>query len=273
MTLQGWAQQTHPNRNRLNAAMKSALHAVLRAAARVKGIEDRDLGGIVQPGIHQNGELGFVIFDEADGGGGAVLDFVLTGDPVLDENRMALVRRVLEHAANTCENCSCGDPVDSARMPIERFEFLALAAANQSNLRPAASCYRCLRSHRNQRDHALLDRHDAALLIREILQAPEQPPGARARQSLNADTPDAFDFRLDDGTVRSVSRSTVPPSAGDWVLVRYPEGGGAYGQWLVTRRAELDGVPGNWLRLRNGVGLVDGRRFNNEELAALGIWK
>jgi hypothetical protein len=253
--------------------MKSALHALLRAAARVKGIEDRDLGGIVQPGIHQNGELGFVIFDEADGGGGAVLDFVLTGDQVLDESRTALVRRVLEHAANTCENCSCGDPVDSARMPIERFEFLALAAASQSNLRPAASCYRCLRSHRNQRDHALLDRHDAALLIREILQAPEQPPGARARQALNADTPDAFDFRLDDGTVRSVSRSTVPPSAGDWVLVRYPEGGGAYGQWLVTRRAELDGVPGNWLRLRNGVGLVDGRRFNDEELAALGIWK
>ena len=273
-TLQGWSQQTHQNRNRLNAAMKSALHALLRAAARVKGIEDRDLGGIVQPGIHQNGELGFVIFDEADGGGGAVLDFVLTGDPVLDQNRMALVRRVLEHAADNCEKCSCGGPVDdSAPMPIERFEYLALAAADQSNLRPAASCYRCLRSHRNQRDHALLDRHDAALLIREILQIPKQPLGAQPRQSLNADTPDAFDFRLDDGTVRSVSRSTVPPSAGDWVLIRYPEGGGAYGQWFLTIRGELDGVPGYWLRLRNGVGLVDGRRFNDEELAALGIWK
>lgn len=70
MLLRNWAQLNHHGRNRLNAAMKSALHAILRAAARVKGIEDRDLGGIVQPGVHQNGELGFVIFDEADGGGG-----------------------------------------------------------------------------------------------------------------------------------------------------------------------------------------------------------
>jgi ATP-dependent helicase YprA (DUF1998 family) len=171
MKLHDWEQQNHHGRNRLNAAMKSALHAILRAAARVKGIEDRDLGGIVQPGIHQNGELGFVIFDEADGGGGAVLDFVLTGEPELDEPRIALVRRILEQAVRTCEDCSCGSIIDSALMPIERLEFLALALADQGGLRPATSCYRCLRSHRNQREHALLDRHDAAILIREILGA------------------------------------------------------------------------------------------------------
>ncbi len=171
MILNGWEQQTQHGRNRLNAAMKSALHAILRAGARVKGIEDRDLGGIVQPGTHQNGELGFVIFDEADGGGGAVLDFVLTGEPELDEPRTALVRRILEQAVRSCEDCSCGSIIDSSLMPIERLEFLALAVADQAGLRPATSCYRCLRSHRNQREHGLLDRHDAVILIREILNA------------------------------------------------------------------------------------------------------
>jgi len=273
MILHDWAQPNPQRRNRLNAAMKSALHAILRAVARVKGIEDRDLGGIVQPGIHQNGELGFVLFDEADGGGGAVLDLVLTGDPILDNTRTALVRRILEHAANACENCSCGGgDFDPTLIPIERLEFLALLPAQRNELRPASSCYRCLRSHRNQRDHALLDRHDAALLIRELLNAPDQPREAIGRHALDPGTPAEFEFQLDDGTIRPVALATVQPNQGDWVVLRYPEGGGAYGEWFLTQRAEMDGAPSNWLRLRNGVGLVDGRRFSDEELAALGIW-
>jgi ATP-dependent helicase YprA (DUF1998 family) len=194
MTLNCWEQQNHHGRNRLNAAMKSSLHAILRATTRVKGIEDRDLGGIVQPGIHQNGELGFVIFDEADGGGGAVLDLVLTGDLGLDEPRTALVRRILEQAVRLCESCCCGSVIDSVQMPIERLEFLALAPVAQDGLRPATSCYRCLRSHRNQREHALLDRYDAANLIREILQHPSQTHGAVRRNSLSLETPSTFQF-------------------------------------------------------------------------------
>lgn len=273
MILHDWAQHNHDGRNRLNAAMKSALHAILRAAARVKGIEDRDLGGIVQPGIHQNGELGFVLFDEADGGGGAVLDLVLTGNPILDDSRTAVIRGILEHAVNSCQNCTCGEVnVDPTRMPIERLEFLGLLPPAQNDVRPASSCYRCLRSHRNQRDHALLDRHDAALLIRELLNVPGQHQDAIGRHALNPGTPADFNFQLDDGTIRPVSLATVQPNQGDWVVLRYPEGGGAYGEWFLTQRAVMDGVPSNWLRLRNGVGLVDGRIFSDEELAALGIW-
>jgi ATP-dependent helicase YprA (DUF1998 family) len=277
MKLNGWERQNQHGRNRLNAAMKSALHAILRAGARVKGIEDRDLGGIVQPGIHQNGELGFVIFDEADGGGGAVLDFVLTGKPELDEPRTALVRRILEQAVRTCEACSCGFIIDSALMPIERLEFLALAPADQADLRPATSCYRCLRSHRNQREHALLDRYDAAQLLKEILADPLIPQSVITRQALvfHPNVPDAFDLRLDDSTTKSVRRMPVgdQPNPKQWIVLRLPSGSWAYGEWFLTERRQASGNSVKRLRLLNGVGLSDGILITEDQLPQLDIWQ
>jgi hypothetical protein len=198
---------------------------------------------------------------------------VLTGDSGLDEPRTALVRRILEQAVGLCESCCCGAVINSAQMPIERLEFLALAPAAQDGLRPATSCYRCLRSHRNQREHALLDRYDAATLIREILQYPSQTHGAFDRNSLSLETPDAFQFQRDDGIVLPVLLADHTPNQGDWVVLGYPEGGGAYGEWFLASRTQKDGSPINWLRLRNGVGLDQGITVTDGELAALKIWK
>ena len=202
-----------------------------------------------------------------------MLDLVLTGNPDLDGPRTALVRTILEHALKTCESCGCGDAVDPNLMPIERIEFLGLNLADQNGLRTTSSCYRCLRNHRNQRDHALLDRHDAAQLIREILKTPYQPQGSIGRNALTQETPDVYQFQLDDGTVRSVSRAAVQPNHGDWVVLHCPQGGGAYGEWFLTDRCGIDDTPMKWLRLRNGFGLEDGRMFTEQDLAHLRIWK
>jgi hypothetical protein len=267
--LQQWSQQNHAGRNRLNAAMKSALQAILRATARLKGIEDRDLGGLVQPGIHQNGELGFVIFDEAVGGGGAVLDLVLTGQLLLDAPRVAFIRRILEHAARLCETCSCGAKiVDPQDMPIERLGFLAMAPQDQKGLRPVTSCYRCLRSHRNQREHELLDRHDAEILLTELLTPAVAPANSRSRQDLvtTDNPPDAFNFLLDDGTTRQVTMLTnALPAQMQWALVQLPGGQFAYGNWMLMQRNT-----GQRLRLINGVGLEDG--LCDPDLGNLAIW-
>jgi hypothetical protein len=159
-------------RNRLAAAMDSALQAILRAIAICKDIEERDIQGIIQPGPVQNGELGFVLFDDSTGGAGAVLDLVMSGDSEIDRERAAMIRSVLQTAINLCDSCECGEAnIDPSLMPLTKDELLG----NQANYRRTFSCYRCLRSHRNQAKHSLLDRHDAAILIREILNADVMP--------------------------------------------------------------------------------------------------
>lgn len=171
--LHGWGVND-PNipRNRLAAAMDSALQAILRAIAICKDIEERDLQGIIQPGPVQNGELGFVLFDDSTGGAGAVLDLVMSGDSEIDRERAAMIRSVLQTAINLCDSCECGEAnIDPSLMPLTKDELLG----NQANYRRTVSCYRCLRSHRNQAKHSLLDRHDAAILIREILNADVMP--------------------------------------------------------------------------------------------------
>jgi hypothetical protein len=169
--LRGWANEECNGRRRRDAALKSTLQAILRAAARIKKIEERDIQGLVLPGDRANGEIGFVLFDDSTGGGGAVLDLILSGIDINGETDLknaAKIREILEEAKRICETCNCGSGQNIERMPVTREEF-ADVNLNAPTTRLATSCYHCLRSHRNQRDHALLDRHDAAKLIEEIL--------------------------------------------------------------------------------------------------------
>lgn len=166
--LQRWGMND-PNipRNRLTAAMDSALQAILRAIAICKDIEERDLQGIIQPGHGQSGELGFVLFDDSTGGAGAVLDLVMSGDGAIDGERSSMIRSVIETAIDLCNGCKCGEEdTDVSLMPLTKDELVG----NQNNHRRSVSCYRCLRSHRNQAKHTLLDRHDAAALLQELIE-------------------------------------------------------------------------------------------------------
>ena len=176
--------------DRRESALRSALQAILRAAARVKNIEDRDLAGLVH---HFNGnEAALVLFDDSSGGGGACLDLVLTGDAVRDNSRKQTIRQILEEALRICDCPKCAEAfpnADTNRMPMPLDDFRALTPAGRANHRVQQSCYHCIRNYRNQRDHKHLDRLDAKRILEAILAAPAdevanppvpQPPPVRA---------------------------------------------------------------------------------------------
>ena len=268
-----WAAENCNGRRRLDAALRSAMQAILRATARVKNIEERDIQGLVQPGDGANGELGLVFFDDSTGGGGAVLDLVLNGNPgnqVADARNAVLIRTILQAAKDLCLTCICGGQVDVNAMPATREELVATAKAQ--GLRPAASCYRCLRSHRNQRDHNLLDRHDAAKVLDELLQERTLPAGTIDRNALGAHVPDGFRFRRDDGADVDLEKMQALPQARQWVLVKTPGGSWAYGEWFLTERTQTAGAPAKRLRLLNGVGLGDGIMLTDQQMNNLTIW-
>lgn len=168
-------------RDRLTAAMHSALQAILRAAAIELQIDTREIGGLVYPD-HQagGGFYGFVLYDESPGGSGAVMDLCLSGQSSTDSDRVEIIRRILRRALELCEQCpECNKQhpfaeLDQDKMPVSRQDYLNLQRANDPRLqdyRVQQSCYQCLRSYQNQRHHHLYDRSDAALLIRRLLAA------------------------------------------------------------------------------------------------------
>ncbi len=185
--------QQHSQRR--ESALRSALQAILRAAARVKNIEDRDLAGLIH---HFNGnEAAFVLFDDSSGGGGACLDLVLNGDLARDNSRKQTIRQILEVARDICDcpNCSAAFPnADANLMPLPLDDFRALLPADRARHREQQSCYHCLRSYRNQRDHKHLDRLDAKRILEAILAAPADAganPPAPHPPSLRVNPPPA----------------------------------------------------------------------------------
>jgi Domain of unknown function (DUF1998) len=262
---------SEPNvsRTRLTAAMDSALQAILRAIATCKDIEERDVQGIIQPGHGQNGELGFVLFDDSTGGAGAVLDLVMSGDREIDRERSAMIRKVLQTAIDFCVNCNkCGETDNKpALMPLTKEELFG----NQDNYRRTVSCYSCLRNHRNQKKHYLLDRYDAALLIGELLSAPVLAQEALDRHALLGATPrDAFLFMEDGGTQRNVVRAAQLAGGWQWALVKLPQGF-AYGEWMVMDRQDSDSTLKR-LRLKNGVGMDTPIHLSPTDYDQLAVW-
>ena len=173
--LHGWMQQGQGNRNRYNAAMVSALHALIRAIALIKHVDARELGGLVYPLQGYNGEAGFIFFDDSSGGGGAVLDLTLLGNNhPRDVARRDLIVDIVRKAIELCEDCpECGrgpfDPAELERMPISREDYENLQAQQRDGYRVQQSCYKCLRSYQNQRQHRIFDRLDAATLLRQLM--------------------------------------------------------------------------------------------------------
>lgn len=164
---------------RFQAAMKSALHAILRAVVLVKRIKGDDVAGLVTPDPinRQIGKYGFVLFDNSSGGAGSVQDLVLTGHPSHDEDlRKDMILRVLKEAIGICHCGSCGSNsgIDSTLPPIPREDYLALLPNEKSKYRVRVACYDCLKSYSNQREHEVLDRHDAKRILELLIQSQQQ---------------------------------------------------------------------------------------------------
>jgi len=202
--LQGWGQQLPIGAGRradtrLQAAMKAALQAILRAVTLEKAIRGGDVGGIVTPDPlnNQGGQYGFVLFDDSSGGAGAVQDLVLTGhDGPEEQERELAIRGVLNRALLLVCQCDCVSdlnvPLDPNLPPIPREDYLALQPADRAQHRVRVACYDCLKSYSNQRDHEVLDRHDAETIVRALLAeqaGPEAGGGAGDYRPLNPADP------------------------------------------------------------------------------------
>jgi hypothetical protein len=204
------------NTARLKGAMQSALQAILLAACRALGVSERDIGGVTYP--FDAGRIAFVLFDESDGGGGAVLPLVLTGVAAQDAAKHAQIRDIILRAIDLCENCpECNDAFGGltasalALKPVPREDLLLPHPA--PNCRARQSCYKCLRSYHNQRVHQVLDRGDAVLVLRALLcAAPTQ-----------VYTPTSDDVQFGERVVASMGQSGAP--AIEWppiLLSQYP---------------------------------------------------
>jgi len=159
--------------NRLRPAMQSALEALLRAATLELGVADREIAGLMYP-YPNGGGVGFVLFDESSGGGGAVLPLVLSGNPHIDTPRHTLIERIVRKAIDLCKNCNECDPQQAfgqinLNLPPLTREAWINAATQQTQYRVRQSCYKCLRSYGNQRHHHLLDRGDAVVVLEALL--------------------------------------------------------------------------------------------------------
>jgi hypothetical protein len=172
---------------RLQAAMKSALQALLGAIASVKQIKRGDIAGLVSPDPTnlQKGQYAFVLFDDSSGGSGAVLDLVLTGNEGPDEEaRGQLIRSVLHAAIEVCNCDSCSIDLNQGKdprlCPIPREDYLAKQTDEERrDFRVREACYDCLKSFANQREHTILDRHDAKRIL-QLLVTPEEGGGGLA---------------------------------------------------------------------------------------------
>ena len=122
----------------------SLLHALLGGMSDALGIELSDINGVIRP-IRQD-EYGIiqeiVLFDDVPGGAGHVQRLEDQGE----------LLSVLEAAHNRVAHCGGCDP--------------------------SASCYRCLRSYRNQASHDLLIRQPVAEYLDRLRSALDRDPDA-----------------------------------------------------------------------------------------------
>jgi hypothetical protein len=170
--------------SRFEAGMKSALEAILRGISRVKRLREGDVAGLVSPDPRnrqqQNDRYGFVLFDDSSGGAGSVQDLVLTGHPGSDDQqRSDAIIEILEKAIEVCD-CTCQSDLNQGKNaslePWSREDYLTKDVQEQAGCRVREACYDCLKSYTNQRDHILLDRHDAKHILTLLLNG--MAPGA-----------------------------------------------------------------------------------------------
>lgn len=169
--LSAHSQRKHQSRNRLTDSFRSALHAILRASARVLGVDPKGFDGLIH--LAQNGARSFVLFDTSSGGTGILLDLALKPGSPRNEQRARLVREVLQAAINLCVHCpTCESSTPAAEtpdvMPIPKVDYDSLDSDQAAEYRPQQACYDCLKSFSNQRHHDSLDRLDAAQVLRGL---------------------------------------------------------------------------------------------------------
>ena len=154
---------------RQNIAMLSALEAIKKAIALEFQVSEREIDGIIYHG--QGGQKGFVLFDDATGGGGVVLPLALSGNALTDIKRCELITQIIHRAIMLCKEC----PECNKTKPFEQLDPQLPSVSHEEILispngkRERQACYKCLKSYANQRDHHALDRVDAVVVLEALL--------------------------------------------------------------------------------------------------------
>jgi hypothetical protein len=238
--------------SRFEAGMKSALEAILRGISRVKRLREDDVAGLVSPDprnrLQQIDRYGFILFDNSSGGAGSVQDLVLTGHPGRDDQqRSDAIIEILQKAIEVCD-CRCQSDLNQGKneslAPWAREDYLTKDAQEQAGCRVREACYDCLKSYANQRDHIILDRHDAKHILELLLnghapggrrQIPNNLPGGGGASP--ADNPSSGSrgsdrdavFRsnseVPSGTVRAIVKTSQGTIEGEFKILRWAKEG------------------------------------------------
>lgn len=185
--------------DRKTNAFLSAFYALKRMLAKKLRVSDRDIEGEC---LFQDGVYKFVFFDMASGGGGFVLSALMRD--ANDMQSAQLIREVVKEAFDVVSICGCQNGnEDNSRKPVTMAEYNTRQEG--AGVRPAVSCYGCLREYSNQDKHQQLDRHDAAVVLQAILNPSQnptapQPPEAQPVQDVEEGeavaVPEEAGFRL-----------------------------------------------------------------------------
>lgn len=162
-------------RIRISNAYLSAKFALRRAISRTLLVNERDVGCLTQPYGTGGKSFWFVFFDADNGGGsGCVLSLLPKGTD--DNDCMARIRLIVEEAIRIVDGCDCGDGRRVEFSPADAPKVRQ--AGDNAKIRLRASCYKCLRTYDNQFDHDRLDRKDALVVLKMLLDGTKHPANA-----------------------------------------------------------------------------------------------
>ena len=177
-------------------AIRSAAEALQIAITKVLQIRDSEIRTFLKNDNRPYGPLGIVIFDTTPGGSGILSNLVISNevDAAANARRRSKIAEIIKTAIEICRGCTCNAEYDSNWRPVHINEWLN----DPNEKRPSASCYKCLRSYKNQYFHDSLDRFDAMAVLRamipedrldELINQPEGNPVPAARQEIRGADP------------------------------------------------------------------------------------
>ena len=150
----------------------SALYALRRSIARHLNVTVRDIGALLD---FNAGQVRYVFFDTASGGGGCALALVMRNED--DVETAMRIRQIIADAVEMLNSDHDSSVEFSERMPVPSNIFNTLLEDQIANYRLAAACYDCLKDFDNQLLHGILDVPDALKILNSLLldqNAPEQ---------------------------------------------------------------------------------------------------
>ncbi len=152
-----------------NRAWMSATQAIVKALAKVLNVSAREIGALT---TKINGRPHIVLYDDTPSGSGAILRLLKGENPPGDKSHSELTKNILEEALELCKACKCYQQralQTGTVYPHKQYLEAKDRGHSTDSLQEYCACYDCIKSFDNQDEHANLDAHDAAFILRYLL--------------------------------------------------------------------------------------------------------